>query len=326
MLDLASTLSSVDGVCDIEVLRPLRQGSGQAPQPPRGWLLIEVPHGATRKSDYDLLAARLKSTLPAQLDHFFFVNTDIGAPEGARSIANTLCAEGFAIVIARCLIPRTFIDTNRVVTKPVVSGVEGSARGQLIGGMTPAVPGYINDAGDAAMLTVMHGVYHAVVSAAYASVCGKANGLALQLHSFAPRSVSIEKTDERIVESLHAAYVPEVYAKWPERPPVDLISATQDGSFKSAPDLVTALQAAYLEAGIEAAENATYHLHPATMGLVYARAHVDQVLCVELNRGLISDPFVPFGVSPISEEKIRRLTSPIARVLGDALGQRSITT
>ena len=62
------------------------------------------------------------------------------------------------------------------------------------------------------------------------------------------------------------------------------------------------------------------------MGLVYARAHADQVLCVELNRGLISDPFVPFGVSPNSEEKISHLTSPIARVLGDALGQRSITT
>ena len=59
MLDVASTLSSVDGVCDIEVHRPA--------EPPRGWLLIEVPHGATRKSDYDLLAGRLKSALPAQL-------------------------------------------------------------------------------------------------------------------------------------------------------------------------------------------------------------------------------------------------------------------
>jgi hypothetical protein len=307
MLDLASTLSSVDGVCDIEVHRPA--------QAPRGWLLIEVPHGATRKSDYDMLAARLKSALPAQLEHFFFVNTDIGAPEGAQFLGKTLSAQGFGVVVARCLIPRTFIDTNRVITK--------SAGGKLVDGMTPAVPGYINDPGDAAMLVVMHSVYHAVVNAAYASVCGKAKGLALQLHSFAPKSVNIEKTDAGIVEALHQAYVPEVYAKWPERPAVDLISATQDGSFKSAPHLATALRAAYLEAGIIAEENATYHLHPATMGLVYARAHEDQVLCVELNRGLVADPFVPFGVSPISAEKIERMTAPIGRVLADALGQRA---
>ena len=59
------------------------------------------------------------------------------------------------------------------------------------------------------------------------------NGLALQLHSFAPKSVAIEQTDANIVEALHQAYVPETYAKWPERPAVDLIAATQDGSFRA---------------------------------------------------------------------------------------------
>ncbi len=306
MLDLDSTLSSVDGVCDIEVHRPAST--------PRGWLLIEVPHGATRTSDYAMLSRRLKSELPAQLDHFFYVNTDIGAPEGAQWLGRSLSAYGFGVVVARCLIPRTFIDTNRVITK--------ATGGKLVDGMTPAVPGYIGNAGDASMLIVMHSVYHAVVSAAYAAVCGKANGLALQLHSFAPKSVSVEKTDASIVEALHAAYVPEVYAKWPDRPAVDLISATPDGSFKSAPHLCSALRAAYLEAGIVAEENATYHLHPSTMGLFYAKAHADQVLCVELNRGLLAEPFVPFGESPISAEKVERLVAPIGRVLGDALGQR----
>jgi len=306
MLDVASTLSSVDGVCDFEVHRPAHA--------PRGWLLIEVPHGATRKSDYDAVAGRLKSELPAQLEHFFFVNTDIGAPEGAQWLGRTLSAQGFGVVVARCLIPRTFIDTNRVITK--------SSGGQKVGGMTPAVPGYISDEGDASMLVVMHGVYHSVVNAAYASVCGMAKGLALQLHSFAPRSVNIEKTDAGIVEALHQAYVPEVYAKWPERPAVDLICATEDGSFKSAPHLATALRAAYLEAGVVAEENATYHLHPSTMGLVYARAHPDQVVCVELNRGLVADPFVPFGVSPISADRIARMAAPIGRVLAEAMAQR----
>lgn len=53
------------------------------------------------------------------------------------------------------------------------------------------------------------------------------------------------------------------------------------------------------------------------MGLHYARLFPDQVLCV--NRGLIADPFVPFGVSPISEAKVARMVAPIERVLGAAL-------
>ena len=40
-------------------------------------MLIEVPHGATRKADYDALAKRLSSRLPEQPDNFFFVNTDL---------------------------------------------------------------------------------------------------------------------------------------------------------------------------------------------------------------------------------------------------------
>ena len=50
-------------------------------------------------------------------------------------------------------------------------------------------------------------------------------------------------------DALHAAYVPEVYAKWPERPAVDVISALSDGSFRAAPQLVDALIKAYAEDG-----------------------------------------------------------------------------
>lgn len=293
----------VDGVVEISVHRPAGA--------PRGWVLIEVPHGATRTSDYAALVKRLKSPLPTDLDHFFYVNTDIGAPEGAQFIGQTLSAQGIGVVVARCLIPRTFIDTNRLIQK--------SEGGKLVGGMTPAVPGYIGDEGDAAMLTVMHSVYHGVVSSAYARICGGAKGLALQLHSFAPKSVNIEKTDAGIVDALHAAYVPEVYAKWPERPAVDLICATEDGAFRCDPAITAALVAEYAKAGIAAKENATYHLHPATMGLFYAKAHPGQVVCVELNRGLVADPFVPFGESPISAAKVERMAAPIARVLQSSL-------
>ena len=298
MADL-DELRSVPGVCELVVHR----GTSGGPQ-----VLVEVPHGATREAEYHALARTLKGRLPAQLEHFFFVNTDVGAPEGAAWLGRTLAARGVTVVVARCLIPRTFIDTNRVV--------EHDARGgTLVDGLTPGVPGYLDDAEDLARLVELHAAYHALVGRAYDAVCGR-GGRALQLHSYAPRSVGIEKTDATIVEALHAAYVPEVYATWPERPAVDLISATADGSFRTAPALVASTRAAYARAGIDAQENATYHLHPATMGLHYARRFPEQVLCVELNRGLIADPFTPFGVSPISEPKVARMVAPIAEAIG----------
>ena len=285
---------SVEGVVEVEVFRSAER---------RFWLLIEVPHGATRRSDYDAVARKLRSPLPAQLEHFFYVNTDIGAPEGARWIGKTLGAHRVNVVVARCLIPRTFIDTNRVI---------GSQSGE---GLTGSMPTYITDSNDQTMLQGLHAQYHRVVDGLYNEVCRNADGLALQLHSYAPRSVGIEKVDANIVKALHAAYEPATYARWPERPAVDLICATKDGSFRPAPRLVAAAVKAWAEAGVTATENGTYHLHPVTMGMTYARAFPHQVMCVELNRGLIADPFVPFGESPLSEAKVGLLVAPLARVL-----------
>jgi hypothetical protein len=300
------TLQSLEGVVDVTIHHPASQ--------PRGWLLVEIPHGATRTQDYERLAARLRGPLPKDLVHFFYVNTDIGAPEAADHVARVLCEGGVGVVVARCLLPRTFIDTNRVIDR--------SADGKVKAGLTPGIPGYVKDPQDRALLEELHARYHAVVEKAYAQVCGELNGLALQLHSYAPRSVGIEATDENIVEALHAAYVPEVYAKWPERPAVDLITATSDGSFRCAPALVAQLKADFEAAGIPAQENATYHLHPVTMGMAYAQAWPDRVLCVELSRGLLADPFVPFGESPISQAAAARLAAPLVATVRAGLAAR----
>ena len=298
--------ASVSGVCEITVHPPL----GAA----KGWLLVEVPHGATRPDDYFGLARRLSSALPAQLEHFFFVNTDIGAPEGAAWLGATLPADGIGVIVARCLFPRTFIDPNRVLTD--------SRDGRVVDGITPGLAPYIDAPADRERLVGMHLAYHAVVSEAYAEVCTARGGLALQLHSFSPRSVGIETVDANIVTALHAAYAPDVYATWPERPQVDLICATADGSFQAAPQLSAALVAAYAKAGIDAKQNATYALHPSTMGYVYALRYPTQVMCVELNRGLVAAPFVPFGPSPIDPAKVELMVSPIAVVVRDAFAER----
>src|SRR5262249_3126804 len=120
-------------------------------------------------------------------------------------------------------------DTNRVLGS--------TEQGVVKDGLTPALASYIDAPADAEWLSAQHRRYHDAVQALYRAVCGDASGLALQLHSYAPRSVQIEKTDARIVEALHEAYQPEVYARWPERPPADLICATADGSFRAAPEL-----------------------------------------------------------------------------------------
>jgi hypothetical protein len=289
-------------------LEVYRRGSA----PPR--LLVEVPHGATRASDYARIAAGIKTKLPADLDHFFHVNTDEGAPEGAIAIADALGQRGVGVVVARCTIPRTFIDTNRVIEP-------GSTGGKIVDGLTPGLPGYITDRDDHATLTALHASYHAAVAALYEQVCGR-GGLALQLHSYAPRSVGVDATDANIVQALHAAYEPDAYATWTERPPVDLICATADGAFRCNPQLVTAIRAAYAAAAIRAEENATYHLHDITMGLHYARAYPDRVVCVELNRGEVADPFVPFAVSPISPAKVARMVAPLVSALAAALSPR----
>ncbi|MBM4377970.1 MAG: N-formylglutamate amidohydrolase [Deltaproteobacteria bacterium] len=300
------TLQSLEGVVDVTVHHPAGA--------PRGWLLVEIPHGATRTADYRRVEAQLKGKLPDELIHFFYVNTDIGAPEAAEHVARSLCPDGFGVVVARCLLPRTFIDTNRVIDR--------AADGKLKAGLTPGIPGYVKDPADRALLEDLHARYHGVVEKAYALVCGELNGLALQLHSYAPRSVAIGATDENIVEALHAAYVPAVYAKWPERPVVDLISATEDGSFRCAPALVASLKANFHAAGIPAQENATYHLHPVTMGMAYAKAWPDRVLCVELSRGLLAEPFVPFGESPISQAAAAKLAAPMVTTARAALAGR----
>ncbi|PZR08619.1 MAG: hypothetical protein DI536_24255 [Archangium gephyra] len=276
--------------------------------PSQKWLLVDVPHGATRKRDYDAVFAKMKSELPHELEHFFFVNTDIGAPEGAQWLGKTLAPLGINVVFARCLIPRTFIDPNRVVEL-------SDAEGKVKDGLTAAVPAYITHKEDLAWLREQHRRYHQAVAAAYVELCKVKSGLAVQLHSYSPRSVGIEKVDADIVKALHAAYVPEVYATWPERPPVDLISATKDGSFRTAPKLVDSLLLEYARAGIEAKENATYNLAPVATGLLYAVQYPQQVVCVELNRGLVADPFVPFGVSPISEQKVAHMVGPIAHAI-----------
>jgi hypothetical protein len=307
MID-APSLASVASVCDLTWLGP-SDGDGNPQAPPK--LLIEIPHGSTQRADYDTLAAQLRSTLPENLEEFFYVNTDIGAPECALRIGDALAsaAGGIGVLLIRSRIPRTFIDCNRVI-----AGIPGV----VVEGLTPALPSYIHEPDDHQLLKARHRRYHEVVARAYDLVCG-AGGLALQLHSYAPRSVEIATIDETIVDKLRWAYTPEVYARWARRPDIDIICESTDDAPLSSPALVNSILDNYRSLGLEVGASATYRLHPSAMGYHYARRFPGQVVCVELNRELVADPFTPLAESPLSAAKIERLARPLARSLRRAL-------
>lgn len=294
-------IESRASVCEVEWF-----GSVEAGTPPD--LLLEVPHGATRRTDYDAIRVLLSPELPPDLLDFFFVNTDVGASEYGRAVARRVTAaragaRPLSAVLMRCLVPRTFIDTNRVV--------DADRKGS---GLTGALAEYIRKDADIAVLAGLHRSYHEVADLAYALVCG-AGGLALMPHTYAPKSISIETIDEGIAQALRRAYAPELYATWPLRPEVDLITETPDGERLAPGHLVDRLKLNLTQAGIACEENASYRLHPITMGNVYSTRYPGQALCMEVRRDLLADPFSPFEEMSIAESKVERLAAPIAEAV-----------
>jgi hypothetical protein len=273
-------------------------------------LLLEVPHGATERAHYDAVADWIESPLPPDLEKFFHVNTDFAAPEIALRVASVLSASKKkarprGVVVVRALVPRTFVDLNREIGEGVQHG------------MTPGLPPYVSAGSDIARLTTLHHWYSTAVSKLYEEVCG-AGGLAVALHTFAPRSVDV-KVDADIVRSLLAAYRPKVFAAWKLRPPVDFITQDAEGRDLSPPGLVPALREDYLRIGMQSGENATYHLHPATTGYGFAARYPGHVLCLEFRRDLAGAPWRPFAPSQVSARKVARLAAPLAAELGACL-------
>jgi len=287
-------IESIPGVCDVDL-------RGPRDRPPD--VLIELPHGATREAHFDALRTKLAGVYPRDLKDFFFVNTDAGAPECAAEIARRLAHGGASVLVVRCLIPRTFVDCNRLI--------DGTASA---GGMTPGLPEYVGDAQDARALVRLHGSYQKLARQAYELVCAP-GGIALTLHTYAPRSVRIDKIDECIVRVLRRAYEPQAYERWERRPQVDLISEDVDGQRLAPPAIVESLKREYAAIGVEVGENATYRLHPDTMGYVRSVAHPGRVLCMEISRELLADPFAPFEEMRIGPRKVEHMVNPIVSAL-----------
>lgn len=256
-------------------------------------LLIEVPHGADEQTHYDALAPRLASPLPERLEKFFWVNTDVGAYALGRSIAEQA---GVPTVVVRCLIPRTFIDVNRLL--------EGAA------GMTPGLQPYITDPHDQAFLRELHLRYTATVEALYAEI-----PRAVIPHTYAPRTVPIATVDADIVKNLEHCYQPSQIALAPLRPQVDLITDTPEGVDLSPPGVAEALMQRLVADGFEVERGDSYNLHPATMGRVWSERRPGTVLCFEVRRDLVTD-WNPFRAKALRMDAVSRLAAHVVEALG----------
>lgn len=271
-------------------------------------LLIEIPHAADSFEQFEAVHSRLQSDLPDRLEEFFFVNTDIGTTAVAQALAGLLAKRGVTTRIVRCLVPRTFVDCNRDLSVgPDVRTDDG---------LTPAIPGYVHDLADRAWLGTLHRRYHEIVSAAYAEIVGGGDdgspGHCINLHTYAPRTVNLGVIRDDIVTALRRAYEPDVYGDWPLRPEVDLITETPEGVRLGDEDWLRRVRDEYEAIGVSVEENGAYRLIPDTMGRIYAERHPGRLLCVEIRRDLLADPYDPFAEMNISAERALRMAGPLA--------------
>jgi predicted N-formylglutamate amidohydrolase len=283
-------------VADVEVI-----GAG-----PRG-LVVEVPHGADRRAHYDALRGLLGGALPADLHEFFFVNTDVGAWQVGRRVAELWAAAdpGRSAVVIRSRIPRTFIDCNRI--EDAVEGALGA------GGLTASVPAYVTDQADRALLLDLHRRYVAVVEAALAALPD--SGFVLMPHTYGPRTLGVATVDERIVETLRWAHEPERYATWPVRPEVDLITRTADGALHASAAAAEAVADSYRALGLEVAENRTYHMHPSTMAYRWATRRPGRTFCLEIRRDLLCPRWTWNQENEVDPSAVERFAGPLARAI-----------
>ena len=294
--------SSVESVFRVHHQRGARTSSETEPD-----VLVEVPHAADRRAHFDAVASRLQGALPDRLHEFFHLNTDVGAWALSEAIAAhwVELRPTSHVVLIECLLPRTFADCNRRMD------FDGDHAG-----MTSAIPVYITHDADRRLLTELHARYVDFVEAAYAQVCDR-GGLALNPHTFGPRSLPIQGVDANIVDELRRVHEPEIYATAPLRPHLDVIGRDRDGRRYTPESMIEAVAEAVRPLGIETRDSVTYQLHPVTQGWRLSTRHPGQVFGFEVRRDLVC-AWSPFVEQEIDKPRIDALARAIAEGIHDA--------
>jgi len=301
---LGEVVRSVQDVCDVHVVRGACANPDAIPD-----LLLETPHGATADADFHALRSRLVDRYDEDLLAFFRINTDAGSPELAERIAAQIVAlePERSVALVRCRVPRTFVDCNRILPPADEAQPDDST-------LSPGLPPYVTDPSDRAMLTELHRSYLEVVTTAAAAVCAQPRGRAIQVHTYAPRSVDV-RVDAAICANLRAAYAPGEVGRWPLRPEVDLIDRDGDGQILADPRLAEETAARLAGVGLAVVRGDTYHLHPVTVAHALATAHRAQTLCFEVRRDLLVADFVPFAALQVCDDAVERLAAPLAEAV-----------
>lgn len=292
-------LASIDGVAFVERIDGALADSAAPP-----CLLVEVPHGADLRAHYDALRARMVGALPDDLHVFFHVNTDVGAWAYGRRVAERVVAAAptRSALLVRCLIPRTFVDANRL------EDAKDSLSSQ---GMTAGVAPYVRDPADVALLLELHRSYVALAERAYELVCG-AGGFAISPHTYGPRTMGIAQIDDDIVRALREAHEPEAWASWPIRPEIDLLTRTTEGVRHAPEGMVERLIDAYRAISLAAVESLTYQLVPVTQSWRYVMRYPERVLCLEVRRDLLVEQYTPFDEMRATAAAADRVAAPLA--------------
>lgn len=297
---MVAAFVSAPGVCEVHLLRGAAAASSRAPE-----LLLEVPHGATRAADFAALRAQLAGDYRDDLRDFFFVNTDVGAPELAVAVAERFVAAhpDKVAAVVRCLLPRTFVDCNRRIDENAIG------KGSDAGAPTPGLPPWVQNDADRRLLLAHYATYRQVVEAAFDGVCGS-GGLGLMVHSYAPRSIDVA-VDDDIVASLRREYAPGRIESWPLRAPVDLITVDPDGRELCAAQVARIAEQEFTAAGLQVERNGAYNLHPITLAHTFASRYPGRTLCLELRRDLLVPQFVPFVELTVDRDKVARAAGPL---------------
>lgn len=295
--------ASVEDVVDVELILGADADPDAVPE-----LLVEVPHGADERRHYDALRSRLVGDLPDDLHLFFHLNTDVGAWAYGRSTALAWLRRHpqRSAMIVRSLIPRTFVDCNRLA----------EYRGGKLdaGALTPGIPSYVRHDADLALLMARHRAYVEVATRAFADVCG-GGGLALVPHTYGPRTLGIDAIDDDIVTKLRWACAPERHDTWPLRAEVDVLTRDGDGKLFAPEGAEEALLAGFAAAGWEAKANDTYFLHPSTLGHAWSVAYPGKVLSLEVRRDLLVEAWRPFEEMVALPEPCERVAKVLVGVL-----------
>ena len=137
-------------------------------------------------------------------------------------------------------------------------------------------------------------------------------GHCINLHTYAPRTVNLGLIRDDIVTAMRRAYEPDVYEDWPLRPEVDLITETPEGVRLGDEAWLRRVRRGVRGDRRVGGGERRLSLIPDTMGRIYAERYPGRLLCVEIRRDLLADPYDPFVEMKISAEKALRMAGPLA--------------